>query len=227
MATAHEIRYAFEFPDGSTTEIVLASEPREPGEGPYPSWTALGFHQCEICPLRAETHEYCPFAVSLVELVEISRAFVSHDQVRVTVTTPERVVTQDTTAQRAVASLMGLITPLSGCPKMAVFRPMARFHLPLATPDETAYRAVGMYLTGQYFRDMEGAAGSFDLKGLRDIYKEIQAVNHAIAQRLRAAAGRDTAMNALIILDIRAQMLPRMLDRALEGLRPLFEAHLD
>jgi hypothetical protein len=39
----------------------------------------------------------------------------------------------------------------SGCRYTAYFKPMARFHLPFANEEETAYRAISMYLLSQRF----------------------------------------------------------------------------
>ena len=71
---------------------------------------------------------------------------VSYDKVRVTVESEERAVIATLSAQQALASLMGLIMASSGCPRTAVFRPMARFHLPFSSESETAYRVAAMYL---------------------------------------------------------------------------------
>src|SRR5690606_40128032 len=65
-------------------------------------------------------------------------------------------------AQQALASLMGLVMASSGFPKTAVFRPMARFHLPFSSESETAYRVAAMYLVAQHFAHRDGAPS--DLK---------------------------------------------------------------
>jgi len=85
---------------------------------------------------------------------------------------------------------------------------MARFHLPFADVDETLYRATSMYLLAQYFRQQEGKAGDFELEGLKHIYDNIQLVNAAVADRLRAATKTDATVNAIIILDTFAQAIP-------------------
>ena len=80
------------------------------------------------------------------------------DQVRVTVESEERAVIATLSAQQALASLMGLIIASSGCPRTAVFRPMARFHLPFSSESETAYRVASMYLVAQHFKARNGQA---------------------------------------------------------------------
>ena len=81
---------------------------------------------------------------------------VSYDKVRVTVESEERSVVATLSAQQALASLMGLIMASSGCPRTAVFRPMARFHLPFSSESETAYRVAAMYLLAQHFVARDG-----------------------------------------------------------------------
>ena len=81
---------------------------------------------------------------------------VSYDQVRVTVESDERALVATLSAQQALASLIGLIMASSGCPRTAVFRPMARFHLPFSSESETAYRVAAMYLLAQHFAARSG-----------------------------------------------------------------------
>ena len=56
----------------------------------------------------------------------------SSERIRLEVTTTDRFVAQDTSAQKGISSMMGLIIATSGCPHTAFLRPMARFHQPLA-----------------------------------------------------------------------------------------------
>ncbi len=146
----------------------------------------------------------------------------SHDRVSVEVTTPERTITNHTTAQRAVSSLMGLIMATSGCPHTEFLKPMARFHLPLASEEETIFRAVATYLLTQYFRHKQALQLDLDLEGLKKIYHEIQIINKAIASRLRAGSDKDSAVNAVILLDLFAKTLPYSIEDALKEVSYLF-----
>jgi len=188
-----------------------------------PDWTALGFEQCRNCPLVADQHPRCPLALALVGIVGLFRDVVSHDEVVLEVETEERTVQERTSAQRALSSLMGLVMAASGCPHTAWFRPMARFHLPLASHDETVFRAAGMYLLAQFYRNRDGHVPDLDLDGLKDIYEQLAVVNEGIAERLRAAIEKDSAVNAVVLLDVHARMLPFAIEESLEGLRPLFQ----
>jgi hypothetical protein len=121
---------------------------------------------------------------------------------------------------------MGLLIPASGCPDTAFLRPMARFHLPFSSPEETFYRAASMYRLAQHVRRGEGLEEDPMFAGLSEAYARLNTVNRHIALRLRAAASRDSARSAVALLDVFAQLLPMQLDEPLDELRPLFAAYL-
>jgi hypothetical protein len=187
-----------------------------------PDWCRLDFHQCPNCPLQADTQPYCPLATRLVNLMATCSDVLSHDEVKMEVTTPERMVTKNTTAQRAVSSIMGLEMATSGCPRMAFLKPMARYHLPFATREETIFRVVSTYLLEQYFRHKQALSVDLELENLKNIYAEIQIVNMAMTARLRATGVQDSAVNAVVLLDIYAKMLPYSIEDSLEEIRYLF-----
>jgi hypothetical protein len=221
------IRYRFLFQQGRE-EIVevkidkLTMESLQDNSGNPPDWCRLDFHQCPNCPLQVATHPYCPLAARLVKLMAACQNVLSHDEVDMEVTTPERIVTKRTTAQRAVSSLMGLVMATSGCPHMAFLKPMARYHLPLATEEETIFRAVSTYLLAQYFRHKYTSGTNSDLENLKNNYGEIRIINVAMASRLRTVSEQDSAVNAVILLDIFAKTLPYSIEDSLEDIRYLF-----
>jgi hypothetical protein len=189
-------------------------------------WTCLQFHQCPNCPLDPATCTHCPLMTNLVHLMEPFNTIQSHDEIRLEVVTAERSISQRTTAQRGISSLMGLLIAVSGCPHTVYFKPMARFHLPLAGEEETLYRAASMYLLGQYLRRKNGWTAEIDLAGLKQIYLNMQKVNTAVAGRLREATKTDSSANALILLDMYAKTVPYVIEESLDELRYLFEPYL-
>jgi hypothetical protein len=205
----------------ASMEVVLSTDSSKP------DWTRLEFHQCPNCPLDPETQPFCPLSLSLNSLMHGGDQLISYDTLAVEVQTPQRRVHQITTAQEALSALMGLIIATSGCPHTAFFKPMARFHLPMADLDETIFRAASMYLTAQYFISRSGGKADLELEGLKDIYKNIQVVNRSIADRLREVSSQDGMVNGLIILDLFAKEMPPSIDEALESLKPLFSAYLE
>ena len=206
--------------DEQTLEIT------DPVPAESPAWTALDFQQCPNCPLEVTTHPRCPLAVAIAGIVGRFDDVISHDAVELTVETADRRITAETTSQRALRSLLGLVMAASGCPHTAFFKPMARFHLPLASEAETLARAVGTFLTAQYLLRAGGGDGRLDLEGLDAVYREMQVVNVATAQRLRAATKTDSALNAVVLLDIYAQVVPFSIQDALPEIREPYGAYL-
>lgn len=226
------IHYSFTFGDGRRLDypVRLDAEtlaPLEPLPKAPPEWTWVSRHQCEGCRLDPDRHPLCPAALRLIGPARDFGDVLAHERVVLRVETRERVVTTETSSQTAVSSLLGLLMAASGCPHTAFFRPMARFHLPLASEEETIYRAASMYLLGQYFRNREGRTPDLELTGLVDLYRRLAEVNRGMAQRLREASREDSTVNAVVLLDLFTKSLPAAVDDALEELRPLFDAYLD
>lgn len=226
-----DIQYIFRFADGRELRFPLCLdattlEPIVPPASPPPEWTRLGFQRCAHCPLREEEHPYCPLARSLVGTVSLLGDVLSYDEVDTEVITPERRIQRHTSAQNGISAMMGLIIATSGCPHTAFFKPMARFHLPFATEEETMYRAASMYLLGQYFRQQQGLSAEKGFDGLLQLYRNVEIVNRAMANRLRAAAREDGTVNALVLLDMYAKTLPIVVEETLQELQPLYTAYL-
>jgi hypothetical protein len=225
------IRYLFKLPENKQEVIDIHLHPETldlmnaiPEK--LPDWTKLDFHQCPNCPLTPETRQHCPIAVHFVKLLGIFESLLSYDTIHVDIITPQRVINKETSAQKGVSSLMGLMMATSGCPPMDFFKPMARFHLPLASAEETIYRATSMYLLAQYFLKKEGQEVDLDLVGLKEIYSNIKIINEAMAGRLRAISEKDVALNSLVILDVFAQTLPFVIEESLKEVRYLFMPYL-
>jgi hypothetical protein len=224
------IRYSFRLPDGTrevfdfdldTQKLELMGDPTVV----FPPWTRLTFEQCSNCPLTPETHPLCPLAATIAPIVNRFDGILSYDTLHLVVETAERRVSQQTTAQRAIGSLMGLVIATSGCPHTAFFKPMARYHLPLASREETVFRATGAYFLAQYFLAREGKGGSLDIGGLQAIYQRMQVVNAAILRRVRSATETDSSVNAIVVLDIFARTLDMVVHEMLDKIRYLFEPY--
>ena len=217
-----QVRYSFLLPNGERPNFTLGIDEEtlelsDPEPDALPDWTRLSFHQCSNCPLREETHPRCPVAVRFVDIAERFEQVVSYDSVRVEVETEDRKIEAETRAERALASLMGLIMATSGCPHTAFFKPMARFHLPLATRLETIFRSVATYLLAQYMRGVPAAAEA----DLSELYARMRIVNASITRRLRAAGRTDSTLNAVVLLDVYAMAVPTALEDTLEEIRHL------
>ena len=216
-----KITEVFDFDlDGETFELIS-----KPIANP-PAWTELAFKQCSHCPLKAEEHTHCPLALQLYDVIERFHATRSIDEVKLEVVTEERTVVQTTALQRVLSSMLGLISPTCGCPKTAYMRPMARFHLPLSSEEETVFRVAGMYLLAQYFLTHNGKKGQFAFDGLIKIYEDLHILNKAIASRLQYATDSDSSKNAITLLDMYSSLVPMLLEDQLAEIRGFFSAFL-
>lgn len=227
------IKYQFSCEDGQEIGFDVVLDPdtlahRIASIPNPPEWARLEHEQCRGCVLNRAEHPYCPSALSLVELVELFGALESYDEVHVTVTTEARTLSAQTSVQKALSSLIGLHMATSGCPSMTFFRPMARFHLPFATKDETLFRAAGAYLIAQYFDNVSNQPCDWSLTGLQEAYRQIHEVNVGMANRLRCVSSGDANVNAIVVLDLFAHELPFAIREKLHELeylfRPYFEA---
>lgn len=222
--TSAKLVYHFQFPDGRTESLQVGPAAPEQAPADLPPWTELGFHQCSNCPLSTTDTAHCPMAVSLVPLVVLFDKVRSYDEVTAQVESEERTVTKRTSVQRVLRSLMGLLTASSDCPRIEFLKPMARYHLPFSSTEETIYRVVSTYLLAQHFLRQQGKPADAGLEGLKARYRELQQVNAGMAARLGAARLRDSdsSVNALVLLDLFAQSLPDSIDAQLEELQPAF-----
>lgn len=226
-----DIRYIFHL-DSNRQEVVdlhLDQQTIEPINRPQqelPEWTNLTFHQCPHCPLDAKAHPTCPVAANIFHVIGRFDNITSYDEIDLEVENNVRRVTQHTTAQRGISSLLGLLFATSGCPHTNYLKPMARFHLPLATEDETIFRAAGMYLLAQYFLKREGQEGDLEMTGLSEIYRNLHIVNTSIAERIKSFAMTDSSTNAVIILDTFTNIMPFVIEDHLDEIRHLFAAYL-
>ena len=231
MAETFTITYSFTLPDNRKESFeltfdavsveLLAPTPADP-----PFWTRLEYEQCGHCRLSRQKHAHCPVALNLVPVIERFDRLMSFDKIIVEVISAERHVVQKTSAQEGISSLMGLLIAGSSCPITHFFKPMARFHLPFANKDETMWRAAATFLLACYFTKNGLQPSDMDLRGLVKIYDEVARLNDALVDRLRAATSKDSAVNALVHLDVFAKYLTPPLEDTLRQIRPVFAPFL-
>ena len=189
------------------------------------SWAKLEYRQCENCTLNQADTPYCPIALNLIPLLNLCNDVASYQTLSLEVITKERNYSAETTMQRAISSILGLLMATSACPHTEFFKPMARFHLPLAGDDETVYRATSMYLLAQYFRSVDGVDINLELTQLKAIYKNLQIINAALAKRLRAAVAQDATINGVVLLDLLTHAVNWSIEDKLEQFRSLFGSY--
>jgi hypothetical protein len=219
--------YTFEWSDRPAAHFTVSLDPvnlallQPAGIVPAP-WTRLSKEQCTCCPLKERTHPHCPVAVNLQDLVTGFKDRVSFDDCIVRCVTPQRTYLKNTAVMDGLASIFGIIMATSGCPLMDFLKPMARFHLPFATIEETTMRSTSMFLLRQYFahRDDDGHCLNFD--GLENHYRQVQAVNEGLLARINSLGHNDADKNALVTLHSLSQFLSIEIDYSLEALEALF-----
>jgi len=193
----------------------------------YPRWTQLEYHQCPNCPLDPREHPHCPIAVNMTEVIEFFKDHVSSEAAEINIYTQVREFRKCTSLQEGLSSIIGVFMVSSGCPIMDKLRPMVFTHLPFATTEETMYRAASMYLLAQYFLQKKGKKPEWELKGLVDIYDNINEVNHHFHKRLLGINPKDASLNALFHLNcFGAITTMSIMDDCLQELEGLFQAYL-
>ncbi len=218
--------YCFVFPQGNTKKFVIELDPstllQKPRSGHFARWAKLSYYQCSCCPLTTKETEFCPIAANISELVEAFRDIASFESCHVSCQTAERLISKDTIVQDGLSSIMGITMATSGCPIMDILKPMARFHLPFATVEESMFRSVSVYLLRQYFIFLEKGKSDFHLENVKSYYNKIELVNDGILQRIKHATKMDADRNAIVILNCLAQILHLELDDNLNSLRHIF-----
>lgn len=212
------ITYGFHFDDGHHEQVTLRFDDHMVVQDrAETAWTGLDHHRCDHCPLPATGQ--CPFATAMASFIAPFDAHYSYDEVDIEVTTDRRIIRARRALQHGLASLLGLVGAASGCPHLAFFRPMARFHLPFASEEETLFRAFSTHLLGRYLD--QGSADN-DFQGLDRFYHAAALVNRTMADRVRGAFGKDAVVNALVVLDTFAQAVPYVIEERLDELRHIF-----
>jgi hypothetical protein len=227
----YEWKYVFNLEDGSRKEFNVRLDPEtllveQDYKGTLPDWTKLDFHRCPNCPFAGTGAQYCPIAKNIAGFVTEFNTAISSANGQVVVMSEERSVTRHTSLAEGLYSLLGIYMAASGCPHMEKLKPMAAYHLPFSSIEETVYRAMTMYTAGQYFRMREGLTPDWEMKGLVKMYDEIRLVNQGFADRLRGAAEKDSVINSLVNLDVFAMVLLD-LPSNVDGLERIFSPYLE
>ncbi|MEE4251196.1 MAG: hypothetical protein V2I38_11455 [Alcanivoracaceae bacterium] len=221
-----DISYQLTFSDSREERIVLMLDPQS-GEivchDDYtpPDWAMLGHNQCSHCPLRPDEVTYCPIARNIAHLFSGNNTGSSHDRVALRVEMGQRIYLFETSAQRALSSLFGLICALSPCPHTQPLKPMGIMHLPLASDVETLVRISSLFLLRSYLAHQDNPAVPVDLSEMESTYQNLTTLNKGMASRLREASASDTAVNAITLLDVLVKDVRFELDSQLKLLREL------
>lgn len=186
-------------------------------------WTRLYFYQCSHCPLTVGNHSRCPIAVNMEQLVTFFKDEISYGDCVAKVITKQRIFVHKVKVQEGLYSIFGLIMATSGCPHMGFLKPMAYFHLPFASVEETVVRSTSLYLLKQYFRLKDSKEPDWKLENLAQHYQQVHLVNAGILDRIRSLKKKGEAdVNALVILDSFAMNLDFKISESLEDYQSIF-----
>ena len=220
--------YKFQFEDGYTKNYHVALDPKTlsiiPDElRPQPQdWTRLKYHQCSNCPLEVDTHPYCPIAVNIMDLVETFKDVLSYHNCTVVCETEDRTYSKKTSIMEGLSTIFGVIMATSDCPIMDFLKPMARFHLPFSSVEETTVRTASMYLLGQYFKYKNRNDIKIDFKTLENHYGQVKLVNEGIIKRISSVGNKDADKNAVVTLHSISLFLSMEIDYSLSTLEYIF-----
>ncbi|MCO4753686.1 MAG: hypothetical protein KC478_04355 [Bacteriovoracaceae bacterium] len=218
------IDYLFKFEDGNELTFKLdTSIKRIPSDKEYPEWVQLGCHQCSNCPLKPEDSPLCPVAFELYELVDKNKDKLSYETARVEVKMEERSYFKDTDLQSGLFSLMGLLMANSECPHLKFLKPLQKFHLPFSSIEETLFRSSSAHLLKKYFDKKKDNSVVIDLNDLKESYRNLEIVNVSILERIRSISKGDANKNAIVALNIFAQMFSAEFDNDLEMIEDIFK----
>jgi hypothetical protein len=223
-----KFNYQFKYGSGEVTNYEIVLDPdslsliRETYDQEPPEWTHLAYGQCKGCPLNTTAHPHCPIAVNIMELVDSFKDVFSYHDCTVICETSERIYSKKTSVMEGLSAIFGMIMATSDCPVMEFLKPMARFHLPFATIEETTVRTASMYLLAQYFKHRDEPGMSFDFKALENHYARVQLVNEGLLGRINSVSSEDADKNAIITLHSLSQFLSMEIDYSLGGLERIF-----
>ncbi len=230
MERKHPFRfdYEFQFEDGHTRSYHIALDPKtlslisDEHHHQAPDWTRLKYHQCSNCPLEIDMHPYCPIAINIMELVETFKNVLSYHNCTVVCETEDRIYSKKTSIMEGLSTIFGLIMPTSDCPIMDFLKPMARFHLPFSSVEETTARTSSIYLLGQYFKSKDRNDIKIDFKALENHYAQVKLVNEGIIRRISSVSNQDADKNAIVTLHSISLFLSMEIDYSLSTLEYIF-----
>jgi hypothetical protein len=220
--------YQFQFDDGYIKTYHIALDPKTlsliPDTHRYqaPDWTRLKYHQCSNCPLEIDSHPYCPIAVNIMELVETFKNVLSYHNCTVMCETDDRTYSKKTSIMEGLSTIFGVIMATSNCPIMDFLKPMARFHLPFSSVEETTARTTSMFLLGQYFKSKDKNNIKIDFKTLENHYGQVKLVNEGIIKRISNVSNQDADKNAIVTLHSLSLFLSMEIDYSLSTLEYIF-----
>ncbi|MEJ5351549.1 MAG: hypothetical protein WHS65_08160 [Melioribacteraceae bacterium] len=225
--------YTFVFNDGREKKFeilldrktlnIISTEKKEIVE-----WARRDQFKCanEFCNIMHK--DYCPIAANIDNIIKFFSDINSYETVKIYAEVDERTYYKETSVQKGISSLIGIIMPTSGCPVLAKLKPLTRFHLPFASIEETEFRVIGMYLFVQYMIMQRGGEPDWEMKKLKKIYEDILKINRTLSEKVASLENKDASINAIVALDNFAQFISSSLEyNDLTDFEDIFKEWLD
>ena len=221
-----KITYKFIFEDNRESKFTVNLDRNETeptlDNSPDVEWTNLSFKKCSNCTLNEQKVKKCPPAVDVQHAMSEFHSVLSTEMVQTYVETENRTYFKKCDAQTALKALVGLIMATSSCPILKEMKGMAYYHLPFASINETAFRAISTYLLKQYFISKHGESPDWHLERLPTYYEQIQIVNDCFFERIKVASKADANLNVIVSFSSQSQLLSLAFDEYLEILEKQF-----
>ncbi len=182
-----------------------------------PDWVKLEFHQCTICPYKAENITFCPAAFELQDVILQCSSCISYERVELSRLAEEGTVTTETDMQKALFAVIGEKAISSGCRILNSRQWSLDYYSMLTTPENLFYRSISSYLMRQFFT----SPGNFDpdLKGHLDYLDEVIDIFGKLLERIRGESSQDANNNALVRMVMSAELLRHQRDDWLDELK--------
>lgn len=220
--------YEFNFPGGSKKTFTMDFDPvshellSKLNFRVIPGWTSLEYRKCPECPLDSEVFSYCPVAYNISGVMTSFGSLVSTEKCFVRCITYQRSYSRMTDVMTGLSSILSLIVFSSPCPYLEGMRPLARFHLPFFTPEESLVRVVSFHLLSQYFVHKKGGVPDHGLKKLNESFISLKMIQEGMMARTRGMFIGDACVNALHSFHVMIQFIGYELESVLECLEPFF-----
>ena len=172
--------------------------------------------------MKENEYEHCPVAKNMYKMIEATKDSLSYEEAEIMVKTSERTYFLKQDIQTGLFSILGLVMASSDCPHFHFLKPLARFHLPFSSIEETHFRVLGSHLLDQYFKKESGEEFNFDINEITQNYEKLMVVNSGLLARVRSVSSKDATANAFTVLNIFAQMFNSSFSTDFSSLKSLY-----
>ena len=204
-------RYVFSIQDKPQYEIPVSIDSEtlnliDRSDRQHEPWTELQHHQCPNCPLDPGDVRYCPVAANISNVILQFKDGLSIETTHVTAIGPERTYSKTTDLQRGLNSIFGLIMASSDCPHFQWLKPLARFHLPFASFEETLFRALSSCTLSELIehktvRDIDNIC-----ELVKHRYEQLAIINASLIKRIGHIGKGEADRNAIVTFHSYCQM---------------------